>query len=602
MSAASDIGYYHDGFVLVLTGAGDGTFTPGGKYPTAYGPISVVLGDFTRDGTLDVATANRSFRYVDDLCNTTRQGSDSVSILPGNGDGTFGKATSFALGSQAVGATPFVDEADALNTADVNRDGHQDLVVSDGRVLLTTAPRANRAPVVDAGEDVSEQGGNSVVLRGGATNPDGHWLQLNFTGAIPVDGNVPAGVGCVEGLAPERHVLTLTADDGHVQATDTVVIDFRYTDPGPEGWTRADIGAVAAAGSSVFREGEYTITGSGADIWDRADEFHFVSTAVSGDFSIYARVSSIDLVHRWTKAGLMIREGKAPGARHASLFVTPSTEKGIAFQRRQTVDGLSVHTPGPALTAPVWIMLKRTGDVISAYYQATGPLPGWILIGRDVLTGLPDTLDVGLAVTSHADGRLATARFSDVLISGPDDWGLVTSDIGAVGQPGTVQFGSGSTRIQEGSGADIWGTADAFQFSRKWWTADATATVHVQSIEATDPWAKLGLMFRETLDPGSRHVMLIASAERGLAMQYRAQPGGISRNVALSPGTAPVWLRLTRAGNIFTGYASEDGATWRTIGSIALPLDLDTYVGVALTSHDNSELASGVYDSFTLVR
>ena len=83
---------------------------------------------------------------------------------------------------------------------------------------------------------------------------------------------------------PALHVLTLTADDGHVQATDTVVYDFRFTDPGPEGWTRADIGGVAAAGSSVFSwlDDEFTVTGSGADIWGRADEFHFTSTEVYG--------------------------------------------------------------------------------------------------------------------------------------------------------------------------------------------------------------------------------------------------------------------------------------------------------------------------------
>ena len=77
------------------------------------------------------------------------------------------------------------------------------------------------------------------------------------------------------------------------------------------------------------------------------------------------------------------------------------------------------------------------------------------------------------------------------------------------------------------------GTADAFYFLRKWWTSDATATVRVQSIEQTHRWAKLGLMFRESADPGARHVMLVISAASGVAMQHRrAQPGGISSNVA----------------------------------------------------------------------
>jgi hypothetical protein len=178
----------------------------------------------------------------------------------------------------------------------------------------------------------------------------------------------------------------------------------------------------------------------------------------------------------------------------------------------------------------------------------------------------------------------------------------VGSDIGAVGIPGTLDFGFDHTSRMEASGTDIWNTADAFYFLREWWTADGTATVHVQSLEHTHRWAKLGLMFRESADPGSRHVTLIVSASMGVAMQYRAQPGGISSNVAITTGAAPEWLRLRRQGNTFTGYASEDGAAWRTIGSITLPLDLDTYVGVALTSHNNSTLATGVFDQLSVVR
>jgi hypothetical protein len=76
-------------------------------------------------------------------------------------------------------------------------------------------------------------------------------------------------------------------------------------------------------------------------------------------------------------------------------------------------------------------------------------------------------------------------------------------------------------------------------------------------------------------------------------MLYRARPGGITSNVALTTGAAPEWLRLRRTGNTFTGCASKDGTMWRTIGSLTLPMDVDTFVGVALTSHSNSTRASG---------
>jgi regulation of enolase protein 1 (concanavalin A-like superfamily) len=593
--------YAHDGFVYVFTGGGNGSFALTATYPTAIGPIAIVVADFTRDGRLDVATANRSFRVVDTGC-SFYDGADSVSILPGNGNGTFGAATTFALGSQQYGAEFFGNEVNSLNTSDLNRDGHTDLIVSDGRLLIAAAPRANGVPVVDAGEGLTEPGASTIFLRGGGTDPDGHLLTFRTTDASGQI-NHPSAIGCIDNLPAARYDLTMTATDGRAQASDTVVFDYAFKDPGPAGWTNGDIGAVAAAGSSLYNPQEqlFTVTGSGADIWDRADEFHFVSTPVSGDFAIYTRVESVENVNQWTKAGLMLREGTAPGSRHASIFVTPTTVKGMAFQRRREVNGLSVHTAGPAMTAPVWILLKRSGDLVSVYYQTGLDGNPWILIGRDVLPGLAATVNVGLAVSSHVDGRLATARFRDLLLLHGSGWVLTAGDIGAVGVPGDGNFSQTSGEML-GSGADIWGTADAFYFFRQWWTADATATVRIQSLQQTHAWAKMGLMFRETPAPGSRHVMLIVSAANGVAMQYRSDPGGISRNVVLSTGAAPEWLRLRRSGNTFTGYASEDGTTWRTIGAITLPLDLDTYVGVALTSHNNSTRASGVFDNLTVVR
>ncbi|MGH9310352.1 MAG: FG-GAP-like repeat-containing protein [Vicinamibacterales bacterium] len=595
--------YANDGFVYVFTGGGDGMFALAGTYPTEIGPIAVVVADFTRDKRLDVATANRSARILDDGC-VWMAGADSVSILAGSGDGAFGAPTSFALGSQQPDAPQagqqFGLDVNSLNTSDLNRDGHADLIVSDGKVLIAAAPHANRVPVVNAGPDQITQGGNEIYLRGSATDADGHLLAFHVSDPL---GRVEhfSNVGCIRFVEPERYELTMTASDGWAQGSDTVVYDFSFTDPGPPGWTNGDIGNVATPGSSVFdrHQSEITVTGSGADIWNRADEFHFVQTPVSGDFSIHATVASVENVHRWTKAGLMIREGLSPGARHASLFVTPTTENGIAFQRRLAAGGLSVHTAGPALTAPVTIMLKRSGALISAYYRVDGP---WLLIARDTLPGLAATVNVGLAVSSHVDGTLATARFRHLLLNEGAGSSFVGSDIGAVGVPGTIDFNSSPTIRMEASGADIWGTADAFYFFREWWTADGTATMHVQSLQNTHRWAKFGLMFRESDDPGSRHVMLIVSAAMGVAMQYRAQPGGISSNVAITSGAAPEWLRLRRTGNTFTGYASEDGATWRTIGSVTLPLDLDTFVGVALTSHNNSTLTRGVFDNLSIVR
>jgi hypothetical protein len=86
-----------------------------------------------------------------------------------------------------------------------------------------------------------------------------------------------------------------------------------------------DIGNVAAAGFDTYDSvnGRYTVQGSGADIWGAADEFRYLSTALTGDFTIATRVESVQNVDPWTKAGVMIRESLDANARHAFALVTP---------------------------------------------------------------------------------------------------------------------------------------------------------------------------------------------------------------------------------------------------------------------------------------
>ena len=108
------------GAVSILLGNGDGTFRPRVDYPTSAGAIRIDVGDFNQDGKLDLAVSTVG---------------PSVDILLGNGDGTFQPALSFPTGGR-----PWNPVA-----ADFNGDGHLDVATGnfdDGTisVLLQTAP------------------------------------------------------------------------------------------------------------------------------------------------------------------------------------------------------------------------------------------------------------------------------------------------------------------------------------------------------------------------------------------------------------------------------------------------------------------------------
>ena len=135
-------------------------------------------------------------------------------------------------------------------------------------------------------------------------------------------------------------------------------------------------------------------------------------------------------------------------------------------------------------------------------------------------------MPAGLAVTSHVDGTLATARFDNVTI----ETGLLdaSQDVGAVGVPGVATF-DGVVYDVRASGTDIWGTADSFRIVHHGpssYGPNTKITARVRSLENTYPWAKAGVMFRQSPPIAqSAHVTVVVTPGRGVAMQDRANHG-----------------------------------------------------------------------------
>jgi len=124
---------------------------------------------------------------------------------------------------------------------------------------------------------------------------------------------------------------------------------------------------------------------------------------------IYARVASMTVTDAWAKAGVMIRNTLNANSIHAMIVM--SAANGVAFQRRTSTGGSSSHTAGTNTTAPYWVKLTRSGNRITAYESETGM--NWSQVGVVTLS-IPDTIYVGLMVTSHNDGALCEARFENV--------------------------------------------------------------------------------------------------------------------------------------------------------------------------------------------
>jgi hypothetical protein len=181
----------------------------------------------------------------------------------------------------------------------------------------------------------------------------------------------------------------------------------------PAGWATTDVGDVGSATGSANGSGQsFAVTGSGADIWGNADAFRYAYTMLTGDGSIVARVTSVQAVAAWTKAGVMMRESLAPGSPQAYMLVSAS--KGPAFQRRITADDISVHTSAGSGYMPGFVKLTRAGQTFTASYSTDGS--SWATVDVETIP-MAATIYVGLAVTSHTDGALATGTFDSVSVT-----------------------------------------------------------------------------------------------------------------------------------------------------------------------------------------
>jgi ABC-type transport system involved in multi-copper enzyme maturation permease subunit len=84
------------------------------------------------------------------------------------------------------------------------------------------------------------------------------------------------------------------------------------------------------------------------------------------------------------------------------------------------------------------------------------------------------------------------------------------------------------------------------------------------------PWAKAGIIVTASTRPGAAYAAMMVTPGHGVRMQYNYTGDTAGRPGALS-GTAPRWLRLTRAGTTVTGWDSADGVHWTRVGAVSLP-------------------------------
>jgi hypothetical protein len=181
-------------------------------------------------------------------------------------------------------------------------------------------------------------------------------------------------------------------------------------------------------------------------------------------------------------------------------------------------------------------------------------------------------------------------------------------DLGDIGMAGST-CKNGNTWTVTGSGADIGGVSDAFQFA---YTNDDIVDYDVYGRitqqDLSNPLNKIGIMVRDSLTNSSRFAFL-ASVNNGynINFEYRDIPSAVTTTIPL-PGhyALPYWMKLSKLGTQYSAFISADGISWNPAGGpVDLHFGLDPgnapHYGMAMTSANNTSLSSGKIDNFNVV-
>ena len=264
---------------------------------------------------------------------------------------------------------------------------------------------------------------------------------------------------------------------------------------------------------------------------------------------------------------------------------------------------------GPLNPAPQnWLRLVRSGATITSFTSSNGQ--DWTPVHTATLPNLATVLHVGLALTSSTNSALASATFDNLLIRQTDPLPTSTPLTG-LNVGGTlingVTVSSAGIHTLRGAGSDIFFNQDGLQFAAAQLTGNGEIRARVTSQTNTNPWAKAGVMIRETLAGGSRHATVFttpAAAANGFGMVWRPLPEGPT-SYAGGPALNPApdnWVRLVRDADTLTGYTSSNGTDWTPTASVTLPgLPATVFIGLAQTSTSSFVLGTATFDRVQII-
>ncbi|MDX1984810.1 MAG: DUF4440 domain-containing protein [Bryobacteraceae bacterium] len=176
-----------------------------------------------------------------------------------------------------------------------------------------------------------------------------------------------------------------------------------------------------------------------------------------------------------------------------------------------------------------------------------------------------------------------------------------STDIGAIEHKGRMAY-DGATRTYRisGSGANMWGTADAFHFAYRQVSGDVTLTADIDwAGSGGNAHRKGGPVLRAGLDADDVYADAISHGDGLVSFQYRKVKGGPTSEVKTTV-RAPVTLRIARHGEVVSVEVAPKGGPFQPVGALTIPLPETLYAGLAVCSHDAKVMETALFSSVSL--
>ena len=175
-----------------------------------------------------------------------------------------------------------------------------------------------------------------------------------------------------------------------------------------------DVGGPARKGSAEYSasSGQYRITGSGANIWAKQDQFQFVWKEMTGNFAVTATLQFLGKGADHRKAGIMVRQSLDTGAVYADVVIHGNGMPGLQWRSKpqENTNNFDLPFDGPGTFN---LKLVRNGVRIFMYVGKDGAPPKEI---AHTEVGFHNPVLAGLVVCSHNAEASDTVIFSNVSV------------------------------------------------------------------------------------------------------------------------------------------------------------------------------------------